>query len=146
MTARSEEPEIVERCRIKGISFLSKTLIPYIPICKEAHRIVLIDDDKLIHWRWSEFCKINGLILYSYFSVDEFVRVQEEMKKGDIIFLDSDLGNGLKGEIVGEQIFQLGFANLYLSTNYPKDAITKPLWIKSVLTKNPEEAFAEVVK
>lgn len=141
VTARSEESEIIERCEKKGISFLSKTLMSYIPINRESLQIILIDDEKLCHWRWSEFCKKKGLTFYSYFSIEEFITINEKFKKENIIFLDSDLGKGERGEVDGEKIYKLGFYNLYLSTNYPKGAIAKPKWIKSVLSKDPEEAF-----
>lgn len=144
ITARSEEPEILERCFNSRISFLSKTLIPYISIKEFFPQIILIDDDKLCHWRWEDFCKEKGVLLHTYFSIDEFIKSKEKIKKDDFIFLDSDLGNGVKGEIDGEVIYHLGFSNLYISTNYPEGKISKPLWIKSILSKNPNEAFVEI--
>lgn len=144
VTARSEELEIQERCIDLSISCMSKTLINYISLRKIKPRAILIDDDKLSHWRWKDFCKEKGITLRQYFSIDEFVIMSDGIERGDIIFLDSDLGNGVKGEIDGESIHKLGFNNIYISTNYSRDSFTKPSWIKGVLSKNPIEAFNEI--
>jgi len=45
------------------------------------------------------------------------------------------LGDGLKGEILSEEIFKLGFKELYIATGYSADCIEKPSWIKEVRGK-----------
>ena len=54
------------------------------------------------------------------------------------IYIDSNLGDNIKGEIESEKIFNLGFKNLYLATGYGKEFIQKPPWIIEVLSKGPE--------
>ncbi|HXH29301.1 MAG TPA: hypothetical protein VNJ01_00690 [Bacteriovoracaceae bacterium] len=70
--------------------------------------------------------------------------MSDGINKEDVIILDSDLGNGIRGEVEGRSIYQLGFSNLYISTNYVDGSIIKPAWIKRILSKNPEEVFNEI--
>lgn len=64
-----------------------------------------------------------------------------EFNKCTPMFIDSDLGDGEKGEVEGERIFHDGFSNLNLSTNFPSSGIHQPAWIKKIITKDPCEAL-----
>lgn len=98
----------------------------------------MIDDDRLVHINWSNYCKKCGLSFQSFKSIDEFIKVESSLDKASRIFIDSNLGDGLKGEIESEKIYALGFLNLYLATGYEKDSVQKPAWIKEVFSKSPE--------
>jgi hypothetical protein len=100
--------------------------------------IVLVDDDKLVHINWSSYCKKNGLPFFAYKSIEEFLAVSSSFDKSTRIYIDSNLGDGIKGEIESEKIFKLGFTNLYLATGYQKGDIEKPAWIIEVYSKSPE--------
>ena len=100
--------------------------------------IILIDDDKLVHINWSTYCKKNQIPFQGYKSIDDFIADSETFDKATRIFIDSNLGDGIKGEIESEKIFNLGFHNLFLATGYQKGDIDKPSWIKEVYSKGPE--------
>ena len=100
--------------------------------------IVLIDDDKLVHLNWKSHCKRSGLEFSGFMSVSEFLAASSTFDKASRIYIDSNLGDGVKGEIESEKIFALGFLNLYLATGYEKDSIQKPVWIKEIFSKSPE--------
>ena len=51
------------------------------------------------------------------------------------MYIDSDLGKGLKGEELSKGIFDLGFKNIYLATGKRKVDIKVPYWIKKVQGK-----------
>ena len=100
--------------------------------------VVLIDDDKLIRLNWLMFCENKGIPFKAYSSIESFLDEASSIPKDSKIYIDSNLGNDIKGEIESEKIFNLGFKNLYLATGYGKHYIKKPDWIIEVYTKNPE--------
>ena len=54
------------------------------------------------------------------------------------IYVDSNLGNGVKGEEIAKQISDLGFENIYLCTGYRSSDFAKMPWIKDILGKDPQ--------
>jgi hypothetical protein len=100
--------------------------------------IVLIDDDRLVHLNWKSHCKKNGLDFHGFYSIEAFLGDSSSFDKASRIYIDSNLGDGIKGEIESEKIFALGFLNLYLATGYEKGSIQKPAWIKEIYSKSPE--------
>lgn len=137
VTARSEERDIRKRCEQLNISFISKSLIPYVEINFKPPMIVLIDDDQLSHWRWEEVREKCNLEFIGFYSIEEFLSRKAEIHANACILLDSDLGNGLKGEIEGEKVLNAGFTRIYLYTSYSDSSFEKPGWIKDVLVKDP---------
>ena len=99
---------------------------------------MLIDDDKLVHYSWSYYCDSKGFRFKGFFSIDKFLQSSHLIDKESKIYIDSNLGDGIKGEIESEKIFKLGFKNLYLATGYGKEYIKKPDWIIEVYSKSPE--------
>ena len=100
--------------------------------------IILIDDDKLVHINWRMYCEKNGFSFHGFKSIAEFLKVAQTFDKSTRIYIDSNLGDGIKGEIESEKIYLLGFLNLYIATGYEKRDIDKPAWIKEVYSKSPE--------
>ena len=80
--------------------------------------IVLIDDDRLVHLNWSSYCKKNGLQFHGFKSIAQFIAFSTGIDKASKIYIDSNLEDGIKGEIESEKIFNLGYLNLYLATGY----------------------------
>ncbi len=103
-----------------------------------SNLIVLIDDDRLVHLNWKSHCKKNGLDFHGFYSIEAFISDSTSFDNASRIYIDSNLGDGIKGEIESEKIFALGFLNLYLATGYEKDSIAKPSWIKEIYSKSPE--------
>lgn len=101
--------------------------------------IILIDDDKFIRLNWTLYFQNKGIIIKSYTNIDDFLNESQLIDKSSLIYIDSNLGNNVKGEIESEKIYLLGFINIYLSTGYDKNNIEKPYWIKRVCSKNPAE-------
>ena len=99
---------------------------------------MLIDDDRLVLLNWASHCKKNGLPFFGFKSIDEFLAASSSFDKASRIYIDSNLGDGIKGEVESEKIFALGFLNLYLATGYEKDSIKKPAWIKEIYSKSLE--------
>jgi hypothetical protein len=99
---------------------------------------MLIDDDKLVRLNWANYCKSKALLFHSFHSVEDFLKVSATFNKDLRIYIDSHLGDGIQGEFESEQIFNLGFENLFLTTGYQKEDIIKPSWIKEIYSKSPD--------
>jgi len=102
-----------------------------------SNKVILIDDDKLIHFLWKTEAKKNNVDLETYFSIASFLTEAEALSRDTSIYIDSDLGQGIRGEVESEKIFLLGFTNLYLATGFEAKDINKPHWIKEVGGKTP---------
>ena len=97
---------------------------------------ILIDDDKLIRMSWVMAAKKANVQVRVFESVDEFIENAPELDKDSTrVFIDSDLGNGLKGEIEAEKIYQLGFKNIHMATGHSADDLDLPDFIVSVQGK-----------
>lgn len=85
-------------------------------------------------WKYHFKQKENNL--YCFYTVEECL---EKFKGHDItnitVFIDSNLGNGVKGELEAKKLFDFGFGEIYLSTGYSSDSINKPAYIKDILSK-----------
>ena len=98
-------------------------------------KIVLIDDDDLIHLVWKNKARDHEVELFLFFSIEDFCQRHDEFDRKVHIYIDSDLGDGIKGEVESEKIYRLGFENLYLCTGYEPQDIHRPEWIKEIVQK-----------
>lgn len=104
---------------------------------KAMKKCVLIDDDLLIHKLWSMEAEKKNVYLFKFFSVDEFIKDSSKIEKDIEIFLDSNLGEHVKGEVEAEKIYNLGFENIYLVTGKDVEDIELRTWIKEIRGKRP---------
>jgi signal transduction histidine kinase/FixJ family two-component response regulator len=123
-----------------GLKIIPKDSVPQILVHhdKQNKDIVLIDDDNLVHYTWALASESRGLKLHSFFSVDSFISSADKFDSNVRIFIDSNLGDGIKGEDESEKISHLSFWNLHLTTGFQKKDIIKPSWILNIFPKNPD--------
>jgi CheY-like chemotaxis protein len=143
VTARSEESSVQMRCLQNNIKLLPKSLVGYVPIndrtpTSEESMVILIDDDKLVRINWSMHLKKRNLNFTAFESIDQFIQYGPTIPAEARIYIDSNLGDGIKGEVESQKIFNLGFKNLYLTTGYQKSDILRPIWIKDIYSKSPD--------
>lgn len=98
---------------------------------------ILIDNDKLIHLSWKLRANAARVDLKTFFSIDEFLDSCNVLPLGSSIYIDSDLDNGIKGEIESERLFKRGFTNLWIATGYSDLETSNYPWIKGVISKQP---------
>lgn len=101
-------------------------------------KLILIDDDKLIHMSWKMEAAKNNVNLICFFSIDEFLQQADIFAKDTYIYIDSNLADNIKGEVESEKIYRLGFEKLFLATGYNASDIKKPNWIKGIVGKRAE--------
>ncbi|MBJ00944.1 MAG: hypothetical protein CME67_06905 [Halobacteriovoraceae bacterium] len=139
VTARSEESEIIVSAKKVGVKILPKVLANVVPVEQEAlHKeIVLIDDDELVHLNWKRTLDKEGIKAHTYFSVESFLQESTFFSFTTPIYIDSNLSEGLRGEVLSRTIADEGFVNLHMATGYDPTSIEKPSWIKSIQGKSP---------
>jgi signal transduction histidine kinase/FixJ family two-component response regulator len=144
VTARDEERDIFSRCLEQGIKLLAKELISFIPITNlkpaklNTLQIVLIDDDRFIHIGWKDFFSNYNFHIDTFTSMEAFYREINHYRKDAIICIDSNLGNGVRGELESKNVFELGFENIFMVTGYDRDHFSGYPWIKDVISKGPQ--------
>lgn len=137
VTSRYEEQSVRERCHQLHVALIPKSMAGFVPISVEATQAVLIDDDPIIHQLWERSAQNAGKSLFGFTSVDTFLRACTKFDPNTPIYLDSDLGNGLRGEVLASQIHARGFSTIYLVTGFSKKDFAPRPEIRGVLNKTP---------
>lgn len=75
--------------------------------------------------------------LISFKSHEEFFKGAQRLSAQSAVFIDSNLGNGLRGEDVAKKIYELGFKKIFLCTGYEKNSFPTLPWISDVVGKAP---------
>lgn len=137
VSSHYRDQEVLAECLAAGIGIIPKNFIRLVPLQMSRSTHVLIDDDSLIHQTWSAQARRLGINLKTYFSVDEFLADAAEFDKDTKIFIDSSLGNDVKGEVESLRISSLGFGEIYLTSGHPKENFTDYSHLKAVVSKRP---------
>ncbi|MBU0504356.1 hypothetical protein KJ708_00040, partial [bacterium] len=98
---------------------------------------ILIDDDYLVHTSWKIIAKRYGKTIRCYADPADFISDSKEIDKTTPLYIDSQLGDDVKGEDLAKEYFEQGFENIYLATGYSKDDFPPMPWIKGVVGKEP---------
>ena len=125
-----------------GMRIIPKGLAGIVPIeipIKRSPHAILIDDDNLVHMTWLESAREKRSELLTFKSPKEFFDAASNLEPSTPIYIDSDLGDGLKGEIIAKDIYALGFQNIYLASGHSREhfAISSMPWIRDVVGKDP---------
>jgi len=162
VTSHYEEEYIRNECKRLGVNLLPKNLAGFVPISVSVDRFpvsvkektkktdsgqrtadhdpidaILIDDDYLVHTTWRLIAKQHGKTVKCYVDPEDFVNDSDDINKATPLYIDSNLGDGVKGEVLAKEFYEQGFINIYLATGYPKDDFAKVPWIKDVVGKQP---------
>jgi signal transduction histidine kinase len=97
---------------------------------------VLIDDDALVHMNWKMAARAGGVELQAYKDPEAFVAGMSTLSKDTPIYIDSDLGNDIKGENIAKDLHEKGFTNLTMATGYGPEKFIHLPWLK-VTGKEP---------
>ncbi|MFY7993713.1 MAG: hypothetical protein ACOVP4_10510 [Bacteriovoracaceae bacterium] len=118
VTARNEESKIQAECSAQNVRLLPKSMIEFVEINTTKPFVVLIDDERLVHIDWFNYFKSLEINFKSYFKVEDFISESPNIPKEALIFIDSNLGGGIQGEVEAERIFKSGFINIGITTGY----------------------------
>jgi len=129
VTSRYEEPSLRSRCATLQVPILPKALAGFVTISFSPASdsaadtaplldAVLLDDDPLIHMTWAHAAKVRGKHLKIFRHPDELQTELNRIPPHTPIYIDSNLGSGVKGEDWIQKLGQMGFKNLFLATGY----------------------------
>jgi FixJ family two-component response regulator len=142
VTSCFEDIAIRNRCENIGVKIIPKSFVPYIkinqiPKTEHTKTVVFINDDETMRMTWIFSAEEAGQIISTYSSFDKFLNEINCFNKNTVIYIDSDLGNNIKGENCAKDLFDKGFTEIHLATGYPKDHFSYMPWIKSIVGKEP---------
>jgi len=100
-----------------------------------SHQYILIDNDSLIRKSWQMQAKKVGVELHTFSSVAEFLMSAASFNKESLIYVDSDLDDGLLGEVEAKKIFDLGFFHIHLASGKLFNSDELPSYIQSAQSK-----------
>ncbi|WP_186643867.1 ATP-binding protein [Fluviispira vulneris] len=139
VTNRYEDIELLDKCQSLFIRIIPKNFVYYVPLeilpPKEKPFAILIDDELFIHSLWK--ASANDKDIRYYYCVDLFMYDADNFDKNTPIYIDSQLRNGLRGEEISKEIYEMGFKEIYLSTSYNSSFFPPMSWIKGIRGKEP---------
>lgn len=145
VTSRFEEDEIKNRCIKLGVRCIPKGLANLVPIknLQQEHLdAILIDDDELVHTTWTISARLHFKKIEVFFAVNDFLKVQKRFSPSTKIFIDSNLDNNERGDLRAQEIYDLGFRQIFICTGSPEEFDKrKPDYIKDVFGKKPPWAI-----
>lgn len=104
---------------------------------EEAPLAVLIDNDPLVRMNWKAAAKRDGKTLKAYPDAASFMKEAGDFHRNTPIYIDSDLGVGVKGEEAAKELMALGFTELRLSTGHDPDSFPALPHLKGIQGKEP---------
>lgn len=143
VTGRSEEPEVMAGCRRLKARLIPKGLAGSVPIvvasaaARERHDAVLIDDDPLTRMTWKIAAARLGKKLRSFESVADFLKESDGIDRTTPVYVDSELGDDVKGEVESLEIHGLGFGEVYLATGHGAGRFASLAHLRGVVGKEP---------
>lgn len=102
-------------------------------------RAVLIDDDPLIAMGWEMRAKRCGVLLRVFADIVSCRSCLAEVAKTTPLFIDSELGGDVRGEEFAQELYALGYREIYLVTGHPPSSFPELPHIKGVFDKTPPE-------
>jgi len=142
VTSCFEDPVVRSRCEMLGVKIIPKSYVPYIPIMtfnklNESNKFVFIDDDENMRMAWIFAAEEAGEEIHVYSHPDEFTKDMSNYEKNTVIYIDSDLGTDIPGEVYAKELYENGFTELHLATGYSVDRFKGAPWLKSIVGKAP---------
>ncbi len=133
VTSKFDEDILQSECIKNNVKMIPKFILAELKLIQTNQNVVLIDNDELVRQVW----KMTNPKLHVFHSVPDFLENASQFNLEDIVYIDSELDNDMKGEIESKAIYEMGFKNIYLTTGYEKSHFELPYWIKDVKGKSP---------
>lgn len=141
VTSHYEEIQVLQKALKLKVQMIPKLMAGIVPIelniVQERPDAILINDDHLVHMVWDNWAKSNHKKIVHYYAIKEFLEDKARFYKKTPIYIDSNLKDGIKGEIASQEIFTQGFTNLYLATAHAADLFPTLPHIKRIVSHEP---------
>ena len=99
-------------------------------------RAVLLDDDPLVHMNWKMAAKTAGADLKLFKTPQELSAAAETLPRDIPLYIDSELGDGAKGEDIAKELHNKGFTDITMATGHDAAKFAHLPWLK-VAGKEP---------
>lgn len=103
---------------------------------------VLIDDDPLVRKNWEVTAAKTGRKIRTLASVQEFLASSKDFHASTPVYIDSHLGDSVRGEEESRKIFGLGFKEIYIETGDIASTDHVPEHLRGVVGKTPPWSVA----
>ena len=103
--------------------------------------VCLVENEKMNQMMWEIGASSLGLKCKIFSSIDEFLGTAESISKSVPIFLDSDLGQGIRGQDYAGVLREMGFQKIFLATSYIELHGTAIKHIDAVISKSFDSAL-----
>lgn len=102
---------------------------------RERYDAVLIDDDPLARLTWKTAAARAGKKFHGFASAGEFLAMVESIDRSTPVYIDAELGDGVKGDLESVKIHGLGFRDIFLATGHPPETFTGLKHLRGVVGK-----------
>lgn len=142
VTSHFEESNIINKCISDDIKQIPKNLAGIVPIkiLTEPEKIdaVILDDEELQERLWQFAAIQRGKNIIFLKTTDQLFHKLSTINTDTPIYIDSKLGDGIKGEDIALHLNKLGYKNLYLTTGYSAEDFKHLTFLKGVIGKTPK--------
>jgi hypothetical protein len=84
---------------------------------------------------WKMSASKNKKKFIGFKNYESFLKYQDKQDENSLIFVDVNLGNGIKGEVIAKKLYESGFKKLYLATGYDANQFSKMYFIQGIIGK-----------
>lgn len=145
VTSRASDPEIIRESARLGIRLYPKDLLKVFPLNFTKNtgegRIVVIDDETLVRRIWRDESLGRKISCLTFSTIDSVEKDLKSFSKNDFFLIDSQLGNGIRGELFMEKLIGEGFTKTFAMTGKDAQEFTHIKGLRDVLPKNPQYFF-----
>ncbi len=139
VTSREDDPTVIAACRAAGVRLLPKALAARVPIRfgprARSRTVVLVDDDPLVRLSWK--IEARAVSLRAFSCAAEFLGAAERLDRDSSVYIDCELGQGVRGEDLAVRAAAMGFRRVFLATGHSARSIEVPDGVSGVVGKDP---------
>ncbi|MDO8802815.1 MAG: HAMP domain-containing sensor histidine kinase [Elusimicrobiota bacterium] len=95
-----------------------------------SRTVVLLDDDMLVHMNWKMAARAAGVELRACKKAEGLDAALAGLPKDTPLYIDSDLGGGVKGEEIAGGLHEKGFTDITMSTGHGSEKFAHLPWLK----------------
>jgi len=104
--------------------------------------IIHIDDEVLLQKSWKRYFEQRGIKVLSYSSPSDYIKEKPIRFKDMPIFIDSYMGDEIRGEEFAKELYSDGFKEIYLSSaDSSHISLARYPWILSSMGKSAKDAL-----
>jgi signal transduction histidine kinase len=104
---------------------------------KKFSGVVLLEDDDFVREAWEFEAKHQGTELFATAHPRDLLTALHEFPVTTPIFIDSELGYGIKGEVFAKKLHELGFTKLIMTTGHAASHFQDYPFLHAVIKKEP---------